>query len=285
MQSLLLRADCDVLFILDCCFAATVSTRDKFHGAKEVLAACSLETGTPAVSENSFTRQLIEELQHHAKKSRTVWQLHGEMVGRKGSRQLKRTPIHFSLLREDASRIELRPLRKETAWNPYETQGTRNALLGIPDLTDTLSTMPTEDNVLAQADVELLVGNRIILAITLKDWDKVPSDQDWLRWLREGAPENIASMNAMLRTCTPQRSTGTSLIKPQNLGSWTEALPTVPGHPDPDWLAEALVKTEGVFNSHSTLLLVSIALPLWTYLPPNPAYTFVGFVTSGNRMQ
>lgn len=284
---MLLRAQSDVLFLLDCCYASTVGTRAKLHGAKEVLAACSMESGTPGVSDNSFTRQLIEELQQGAKKTKTTWQLHGRMIVRRGKGQLKRTPIHFTLLDKDASRIELRPLKKDAAPVLYGAQGNLNTSLGVPDLTDSLSTMSTEDDVLSPDDEHLITGNRILLAVNLKDWTKVPSPQDWQRWLRQGAPENIESIIAMHRAYSPQRSTGTSFIEPQDPGSWRENLPTIPGHPDPDRpkrVDEALVQTEGVFGSHSTLLLVSIALPLWTYLPANPAYTFVGFVTSGNKM-
>ncbi|MCJ1248888.1 hypothetical protein MMC30_006109 [Trapelia coarctata] len=246
-----------------------------------------MENGTPGVSDNSFTRQLIGELQQRTKKTQTTWQLHGRMMIRRGRGQLKRTPCHFPLSDKDASRIELRPLRKDAAPVLYGAKGNFNSSLGIPDLTDSLSTMSTEDDVLSPEDEDLIVGNRILLAVNLKDWTKVPLPQDWQRWLRQGAPENIESIIAMHRVYSPQRSAGTSFIEPQDPDSWREGLPTVPGHPDPDRpkrLDEALVWTEGAFDSHSSLLLVSIALPLWTYLPANPAYTFVGFVTSGNRM-
>lgn len=291
MQPSLLRAQSNVLFLLDCCYASTVGTRDKSCGAKEVIAACSMETGTPGVSDNSFTRQLIEELQQCANKTTTTPQLYCKSIARRGSHQLKRTPIHFTLVEHDAVRIELRPLRKDVAPSAHGARENPNSSLDIPDLTESLSTTSTKDKALSLNDEDPMMKNRILLAINLKDRDKPPSSQDWLRWLRQGAPENIASIEAMYRADSPQRNSGTDIIQAQVPGSWMESLGPVPGHPDPERprrvmsAVEAVVRTEGVYDSHSTLLLVSIALPLWTYLPANPAYSFVGLVTSSNRMK
>jgi hypothetical protein len=38
-------------------------------------------------------------------------------------------------------------------------------------------------------------------------------------------------------------------------------------------------KIEGVFPSYSTLIILSIPVPLWDLLPDNPAYTFIGYIT------
>jgi hypothetical protein len=43
------------------------------------------------------------------------------------------------------------------------------------------------------------------------------------------------------------------------------------------------VKIEGRYDSFSTLLLVRISVATWNLLPENPAYSFVGFVTSENK--
>lgn len=68
---MLLRAHADVLFLLDCCYASSAGTRGALDGAKEVLAACSMEDVTTGVHNNSFTRILIEELRHGAKECLT----------------------------------------------------------------------------------------------------------------------------------------------------------------------------------------------------------------------
>ena len=42
------------------------------------------------------------------------------------------------------------------------------------------------------------------------------------------------------------------------------------------------VKVEGIFKSHSTLVLVSIPITAWTQLAETAAYQFIGFVQSAN---
>lgn len=44
------------------------------------------------------------------------------------------------------------------------------------------------------------------------------------------------------------------------------------------------VKAEGVFQSHSTMLLTSIPVSVWDKLPNRSAYRFIGFVISENRL-
>lgn len=41
-------------------------------------------------------------------------------------------------------------------------------------------------------------------------------------------------------------------------------------------------KVEGVFKSYSTLLLLSVPVPVWNMLPDHPACSFVGYATSPN---
>jgi hypothetical protein len=42
------------------------------------------------------------------------------------------------------------------------------------------------------------------------------------------------------------------------------------------------IKIEGIYGSFSTLLLLRVPVIVWNLLPQNPAYTFVGFITSQN---
>jgi hypothetical protein len=56
-----------------------------------------------------------------------------------------------------------------------------------------------------------------------------------------------------------------------------------------DWLrnlpAEGQdIKIEGIYRSFSTLMLLRMPVAIWDLLPENPAYSFVGFVTSYNMM-
>jgi hypothetical protein len=42
------------------------------------------------------------------------------------------------------------------------------------------------------------------------------------------------------------------------------------------------IKIHGVYESFSTLVLLSVPTTVWTLLPKNPAYSFIGFITSDN---
>lgn len=53
----------------------------------------------------------------------------------------------------------------------------------------------------------------------------------------------------------------------------------------PEYLADInVLKVEAVYQSHSTLLLVSVPVQVWDLLPDDPACHFVGFVTSSNML-
>jgi hypothetical protein len=45
------------------------------------------------------------------------------------------------------------------------------------------------------------------------------------------------------------------------------------------------VKVQGVFKSHSTLLLLSLPVMVWDFLPDDPACSFVAFIRSNNLLQ
>jgi hypothetical protein len=54
-----------------------------------------------------------------------------------------------------------------------------------------------------------------------------------------------------------------------------------------EWLRNVLVngrdiRVEGTWDSFSTLILLRMPIEVWNLMPEHPAYSFVGFVTSGN---
>ncbi|KZZ95284.1 tyrosine-protein phosphatase non-receptor type 6 [Moelleriella libera RCEF 2490] len=53
---------------------------------------------------------------------------------------------------------------------------------------------------------------------------------------------------------------------------WLNAFPSLAKH----------VKVQGVFKSHSTLMLVSVPVMIWDLLPEDPAVSFVAFIRSNN---
>ena len=271
MQPALLRSQADVLFLLDCCYAASVGTRERLRGAKEVIAACSMEDVTTGVDDNSFTSNLIKELKRGAQRNLATWQLYGRMVARRGKGLLKYTPYHLPFLDGDAPSIELRPFIEYH--ERLQIQGRLMPIPATPALTDSESTLSTEDETAFSRD-------RILLSINLKDWTRPPKVSEWQHWLRTEAPENISAISAVFQ---PERRTDTTFtLPPQDPASWTKSLPTLSEAGRRERVEEAIIRSEDAFDSHSTLLLVSVPLAIWTYLPYNPAYSFVGFVTSHN---
>ena len=54
---MLKRFSCDVLILLDCCYAASAA-REESDGINELLAACGREVLAEAVTDRYFTRNL-----------------------------------------------------------------------------------------------------------------------------------------------------------------------------------------------------------------------------------
>lgn len=79
LQGVLERAKSDVVFILDCCFAASAS---RCAGSKEGLWACNSEVTTTGVNNNSFTRNLIEELKSLSTSRFNIAMLHARLMRR-----------------------------------------------------------------------------------------------------------------------------------------------------------------------------------------------------------
>jgi hypothetical protein len=42
------------------------------------------------------------------------------------------------------------------------------------------------------------------------------------------------------------------------------------------------IKIQGIYRSHSTIVLLTLPMGIWDLLPENPAYSFIGFVDSRN---
>ena len=79
MQGMFDNTLSDVVFVLDCCYAATAS---RSGGSIEGLWASNSEVTTPGVYDNSFTENLIEELKSLSDTRFNVAMLHGNMMKR-----------------------------------------------------------------------------------------------------------------------------------------------------------------------------------------------------------
>jgi hypothetical protein len=85
----------------------------------------------------------------------------------------------------------------------------------------------------------------VLLAVHLKDTERIPKLSSWQDWCHDLAPDEIESVQALGRL-----------------------------------QIRDLVRLEAHFLSHSALILVSMPIFIWDRLPSNPSYSFIGFIKS-----
>ena len=88
---------------------------------------------------------------------------------------------------------------------------------------------------------------------------------------------DVTTKTRVLLAVSVARSVSTGLT---GLTQWVEWLTTLA----PDNVTDIDVQLESLFDSHSTLMLISIPTYAWSRLPDNAAYQFVGFIRSRNLL-
>jgi hypothetical protein len=159
LQGILERAKSDVVFILDCCFAASAA---RCGGSKEGLWACNSEVTTTGVNNNSFTRNLIEELTSLSTFRFNIAMLHARLMRRyqrPGPHMLLTEPWYTYLGDTALASTEISPQP------PYQksTSG-MIPVQGVPDSGSDIVTAASVVN-LDQSMTDTLV----LLAVRLKD--------------------------------------------------------------------------------------------------------------------
>lgn len=239
---MLLEANPEVLIILDCCFAANAARDTSFGTAKELLAACGGESETPGVCDLSFTSVLVEELQYFGRTPFTVAMLYSRLVTMR--HKLKGTPIYVPLSEYGSNSITIAPMPKR-----------------LPAVHDQEG---SDQDGFAPSD-------------------KAGASPDENRPLYQSPPASASSSNfAPLPPTKQETRVLLSVSVSEDIGhdtaQWVRWLTT--GVP---WdVTKIDVAVEGIFKSHSTLVLVSIPIVAWTQLAETAAYQFIGFVQSAN---
>ena len=168
LQPIIQRSRGDIVFMLDCCYAATAT---RGGGSMEGLWASNSETEATGVNDNSFTRNLIEELKAHSAKPFSIPILHNRLMNRfkrRGPHQLLVEPWYTYLGDRMSPSIQLSPLVSDH--NPDLTEtSSQGSGSSEPALTDTL----------------------VLFAARLKDSAAVPSLEDWTTWLRDSLPKDV----------------------------------------------------------------------------------------------
>ncbi|KAE8443356.1 hypothetical protein EG329_001914 [Mollisiaceae sp. DMI_Dod_QoI] len=93
--------------------------------------------------------------------------------------------------------------------------------------------------------------------------------------LDSGAQSSSASSNSVLLAIRISEDYLATDSREHKIYEWREWIRNIP-------LAARDIKIQGVYESFSTLVLLSVPTAVWTLLPENPAYSFIGFITSDN---
>lgn len=171
------------------------------QGQKEFLVACSMESVTVGVTDNSFTRNLIEELKLLSGTRFDVALLYTRLMERRGSKKLHHTPIHASL-----SLKTIKPSIVLTACTPPPRHDYSDSKsLAIKEgCTSMLATV--KPTALISTEQRHNAGIRVKIYARLKASEIPPSPKDWLSYLVDGAPEEIEEMAITLERDLPDNS-------------------------------------------------------------------------------
>ncbi|KAE9365616.1 hypothetical protein N431DRAFT_563478 [Stipitochalara longipes BDJ] len=283
IQSLFERALSDILVLLDCCAAvSSAPRRGNDFGVMETIAACGFEGRAPPPGEHSFTTSLIEVLEDWENvPSFSVTMLHSAVLNVLKSRRRERCT--------NGQKMEWRSTPVYV--NNYlhsRTIGIELCKRCLIDIGDSSSSPPRKDI------AEILLANSNMAAATYLDLMSISCEaleerlREELTQGNQGSAESSGLINAKPKS--PESST--ALKVPHMLISIAldqdQALPNaerccrwISAYPG---LAK-YVKVEGVFDSYSTVLILSIPVVIWNKLPDNPACQAINYVTSRNLLQ
>ncbi|KAL7934445.1 hypothetical protein V8C35DRAFT_300905 [Trichoderma chlorosporum] len=255
IQTLLERSKSDVLILLDCCAGAASATFPTGNSITETISASSWDAIAPDPGRYSFTNALIEVLQEWRHRVFSAAMLHAEVLARlKHPRPItingkhfeaRSTPVHFMMTaNHKAPSIEL------SRTMPEEKRSLSLPTIPHQDLE------PMGGPVGGLAPPMVTAGGRAASPANALVGDVVPNEPT------EDTPHVMISL---------------ALEDDQRLDinaweQWLNAFPAMARY----------VKIQGVFKSHSTLVLVSMPVMIWDLLPEDPATSFVAFIRSNN---
>ncbi len=282
IQPLFLKVKADVLFLLDCCSAASaasaVSISHNVTGTKETIAACGFEAQAPEPGAHSFTCELIEVLDKwKCRAPFSVAMLHSELLANLRHPKPKkdkygkmvesrRTPVYFvTTSNAKIVSIELACRHPEIAnWNEDSRPRKRQRVSPEPSaINEEQSKHPKSFNpTQTDCDSSSTRANPEQLEI-----DKYAEDQ-----LKRLLPDGDLAIPHVLISLALE---GEQLLE---IGAWNKWLRDVPAF-------AKYARVEGLYKSHSTLLILSIPVVIWDLLPEDLACSFIGYVDSANHVR
>ena len=288
------EAESDVLLLFDCCSSGTANT-DNGNGVTELIGACGFNGSANPVGSHSFTRAMITELRLlSASPAFTVGVLYNKILNRvqmwmPEGREMQKPPLYVILTQN------WRLPRSIQLSAKGGSRASRNLVSRQVSSSQTSTTPSTE----------------------------IPKTSTKRRRTCSAAPSNVSSKRRRTRNSSPgylhspdstlssQDSTPGTVFEPSSslssasslssqedlypkiavtirlketleiseasanlFAEWMEMMPLLAEH----------VKVEASFSSFSTLLMVSLTIPLWCYLENHPAITLEGLIRSSNQL-
>ncbi|KAL7898505.1 hypothetical protein HDV63DRAFT_354201 [Trichoderma sp. SZMC 28014] len=257
IQTLLERSKSDVLILLDCCAGAASATFPTGNSVTETISASSWDAIAPDPGSYSFTNALIEVLQEWRHRAFSAAMLHAEVLARlKHPRPItingkhfeaRSTPVHFMMTaNHKAPSIEL-----------SRTQPVEKRSMSAP-------TIPHMDVEPVGGHVGGPVGG--VAGMELAGRAGNPADALIGTPFPSEPTEDTPHVMISLALEDDQRL---------DINAWEQWLNAFPA-------MAKYVKIQGVFKSHSTLVLVSMPVMVWDLLPEDPATSFIAFIRSNN---
>ncbi|PVH68758.1 alpha/beta-hydrolase [Cadophora sp. DSE1049] len=170
----------DVVFIFDCCYAASAGTRSTQKGIAELLAASAKESAAIGVCSQSFTRRLIFALDRVGSVPFTVSQLYSDIL---------RSPLDVVVPNYQWSQHELKVCQKSPVYDPLS----RSAK------SITMAKVSTEDwaglseEAKSRQRESLKSGNLVILSIAVNQ-EVMPASDCWRSWFLTLLPSEVKGL-------------------------------------------------------------------------------------------
>jgi len=248
IQTLLERSMSDVLILLDCCAGAASATFPTGKSITETISASSWDAIAPDPGRYSFTNALIEVLQEWRVRTFSAAMLHAEVLAR-----LK----HPRPIMINGKNFEAR----STPVHFMMTSNHRAPSIEVGRVVPETRLPPSPPKELPYRQLTAASQSPLDPNEALSQDLLVPSSME----PNEDQPHVMISL---------------ALDEDQKLdiNAWEQWLGSFPA------LAK-YVKVQGVFKSHSTLLLLSLPVMVWDLLPNDPACSFIAFIRSNNLIK
>ncbi|KAH8171934.1 rhodanese-like domain-containing protein [Sarocladium implicatum] len=248
IQTLLERSKSDVLILLDCCAGAASATFPTGNSITETISASSWDAIAPDPGRYSFTNALIEVMQEWRNRSFSAAMLHAEVLAR--LKHPRPITINGKLFEARSTPVHFMMTSNHKAPS-IELSKIAPASKAPETHTSTLNSSTSRA---PHPHVTSLSSNDSPL--------EGRSNGQGLVEPNEGTPHVMISL---------------ALEDDQRLdvNSWEQWLGAFPA-------MAKYVKVQGVFKSHSTLLLVSMPVMIWDLLPEDHATSFIAFIRSNN---